>query len=178
MAIRQAVFIITGKTGSGKTTFLENLIPGLRKQKLSVTGFLALRNSNKEEVQDYDLKLIDTNVSPPLASRGYVKGWTKVSNFYFNPEALQRGNKILSDPQIQKRDIVVIDEIGIFELDGKIWANAVSRLINNGSISMIWVVRNALVEKVITKWALKDPVIIDIEKVSIKDAEKMILAIF
>jgi len=107
-----------------------------------------------------------------------VQGWDKIGNFYFNPDVLRRGNEALNDPQILNTDLIVIDEIGIFELDGKIWADVVSRLIDTGSISMIWVVRDALVEKVITKWALKDPVIIDIEKASIRDAEKMIISRF
>jgi hypothetical protein len=43
---------------------------------------------------------------------------------------------------------------------------------------MIWVVRDTLVEKVIKKWGIKDPVITDIEKESVRQAEKRILARF
>lgn len=176
--IKQTIFIITGKIGSGKTTFLNQLIQKLREHNLTVSGFLAKRSVSDEMKQNYEVHVIDTGESIPLASRKPVKGWNKTGNFYLNPEALKRGNDMLSDSQILNKDLIVVDEIGIFELEGKIWADAVSRLIEKGAGIMIWVVRRSLVEKVILKWGLKDTVIIDIEKVSVKDAEKMILSRF
>jgi len=119
-----------------------------------------------------------SNESFPLSSRDYVRGWNKTGNFYFNPEAIKFGNEILNDSQIFSKDIIVIDEIGIFELEGKIWADSVSRLIKKKVRDMIWIVRDTLVEKVIGKWDLNGPVIIDIDKVPVEDAVKMILARF
>ncbi len=175
---KPTVFIITGKTGSGKTTFLVRLIERLRKQGLSVTGFLAVRSVTKEPDRDYDIYLLDPSESIPLASREPVKGWIKISSFYFNPEAILRGNRILNDPQISNKDLVVVDEIGIFELEGKVWADSVSLLVSKSDTYMIWVVRDTILEKVIRKWDLKDPVILDIEKVSIGQTEKRILSMF
>jgi hypothetical protein len=43
---------------------------------------------------------------------------------------------------------------------------------------MILIIRSTLVEKVIQKWGLKDTIIIDIEKVSVKNAAEMILSQF
>jgi nucleoside-triphosphatase THEP1 len=145
---------------------------------MTVSGFLAVRSSINKPGQDYDLILLDTNESIPLSSRKFDNGWPKTGNFYFNPEALKRGNGVLSNSQILNRDLIVVDEIGIFELEGKIWADAVSQLIEKNVGYMLWVVRNTLVEKVVRKWKLKNPIIIDIEKVSLPDAEKMLLAQF
>jgi hypothetical protein len=74
--------------------------------------------------------------------------------------------------------MIVVDEIGIFELEGLIWADAVSRLIEKNVGFLLWVVRNTLVEEVIRKWDLKNPITIDIEKVSLPDAEKLIIGQF
>jgi nucleoside-triphosphatase THEP1 len=178
ITIRQKIFIITGKIGSGKTTFLTELVKRMQEQGLSVSGFLAIRSRVKGSVQSYGIRFPDSKETIPLSSREYVKEWLKTGNFYFNPEALKRGNDMLSDSQILNKDLIVVDEIGIFELEGKIWADAVSRLIKNGAGIMIWVVRSTLVEKVIRRWGLKDTVIIDIDEVSLKEAEKMILSRF
>ena len=75
-------------------------------------------------------------------------------------------------------DLVVVDEVGIFELEGKIWSDSVSLLVRSLYNMMIWVVRDTLVEKVIKKWDIKDSVITDIEKESVRQAEERILAGF
>jgi len=176
--IRPIVFIISGKTGSGKTTFLDQLVKRLQKQSLTVSGFLAKRSGIEDNRQGYEIHLLDTGKTIPLASREPVKDWIRISNFYFNPEAISRGEKILHDPEILNKDLIVIDEIGIFEMEGKIWADSVSHLVSNPDTLMIWVVRDTLLKKVIDKWNLQYPVIIDIQKVSIRQAEKRILSVF
>ena len=88
------------------------------------------------------------------------------------------GKRILNDQEILHKDLVVVDEIGIFELDGKVWADSLSFLVRESQSNMIWVVRDTLIEKVIRKWNLQKPVIIDIERVSIVQAEKTILSVF
>jgi nucleoside-triphosphatase THEP1 len=176
--IKQTIFIITGKIGSGKTTFLKKLIPRLQEHNLSVSGFLALKTSIEKSRRGYKLSFIGTDESLPLLSEKQVQGWNKTGNFYFNPEALHRGNEMMNNSQFSNKDLVVVDEVGIFELEGKIWADALSRLTEQGDVSMILVVRDTLVEKVIRKWDIKDPVIIDIEKVTVQDAEQMILSRF
>ena len=90
----------------------------------------------------YEIQNIQTGKTLPLASRGFIENWNKTGNFYFNPEAILFGNKILTDPGLIKNDLIVLDEIGPFELDGKIWADSVSHLIITSDCPMILVVRN------------------------------------
>jgi nucleoside-triphosphatase len=172
------VIIITGKTGGGKTSFLSKLITVLQAKGISISGFLAKRTSDSASFYKYQIRFLDTNETVPLSSRKKVGDWYKVAHFYFNPEAILMGNRILNDPQILNKDLIVIDEIGIFEMEGKIWADAISHLVSKSEKMMIWVVRDTLVEKVIEKWNLQKPVIIDIQKVSIRQAEEKILSMF
>jgi nucleoside-triphosphatase THEP1 len=172
------VFIISGQTGSGKTTFLDRLTERLREHNLTVAGFLAVRSGTSDFEQTYDILIFESRKSMALATREYVRNWTKIGNFYFNPEAILKGNRILNDPQILNKDLIVVDEIGIFELEGKIWADSISHLVSKSEKMMIWVVRDTLIEKVIEKWSLQKPVIIDIQKVSIRQAEEKILSMF
>ena len=111
-----------------------------------------------------------------MASREYHTGWTKTGNFYFNPEAIQAGNKILNNPEINKYDLIVIDEIGPFELSGEIWAGSLSNLLSHASCHMILLVRKSIIEEVIQKWNIKEAYIIDIEKVTVFEAENLIMS--
>ena len=74
------------------------------------------------------------------------------------------GQDILDDPMICDNDLVIVDEIGPFELDGKIWANSLTRLLDRQCCALLLVVREQLITEVIQKWKLNDPVIIDIEQ--------------
>jgi len=175
---KPVVYIITGKIGSGKTRYLSRLIERLREHNLSVAGFLAVRSGTGDSEQSYDIQFLDTGESIPLESRKFVKNRIKIGNFYFNPEAILIGNKILNDPHIFNKDLIIIDEVGIFELEGKVWSDSISYLVSKHVRTMIWVVRDTLIEKVIRRWDLKDAVIIDIEKETFRQAEERILARF
>jgi len=153
------VFIITGQTGSGKTTFLLNLIDQLRGKALSIAGFAALSVPEDGPSSSFNiLDLVSGNILP-LASRRFIEGWEPIGNFYFNPEGMLMGNNILEDPLINNNDLIVVDEIGPFELEGKIWAESLTRLLAMRSCPVLLVVREQLVSRVIQQWKLKDAMI-------------------
>ena len=141
-----------------------------------MSGILAKGMWRNGQKLVYEIQDIQTGKTLPLASRAFIDAWNKIGNFYFNPKAILLGNKILTDPKLITNDLIVLDEIGPFELDDKIWADSVSLLLITSDCPMILVVRNKLVKKVIQKWKLQKPDIIDIEKVSVRQAEKRIVS--
>jgi nucleoside-triphosphatase THEP1 len=169
------IFIITGNPGCGKTSFLNELLSSLRKRKITVRGFLAPSSSQDKQSQSYEIQNIETGERLPLASRKYSAGWIRTGNFYFNPEAIRAGKKMLNNPGLNKHDLVVMDEIGPFELGGKIWADSLSDLLFDASCHMILVVRKSIIKEVIQKWGLGGACIIDIEKVEVHEAENLII---
>lgn len=141
-----------------------------------MTGFLAPSSSIEKQNQSYEIQNIETGEKLPLASRKVTIGWIRVGNFFFNPEAIREGNKILNNPRLIDYNLIVVDEIGPFELDDKIWAESVSGLLSLSDGTMIWVVRRNLVQEVIRKWDLVNMDIIDIELFTESEAEKMIIS--
>lgn len=158
----KSVFIITGETGSGKTTFLLNLVEQLRMNSLSIAGFAAVSVPEDGPSGSFNLLDLVSGKILPLASRRISKGWEKHGNFYFNPEGIRMGKNILEDPLISGHDLIVVDEIGPFEVEGKIWAAPLTRLLAGQCCSFLLVVREPLVAQVVKRWDLKDAVIIDI----------------
>jgi nucleoside-triphosphatase THEP1 len=160
-ANHKPLFIITGETGSGKTTFLLGLIEELRENGLSVAGFAALSDPEDGPSGSFNMLDLASGKILPLASRKFTEGWEPSGTFYFNPEGIQLGINILEDAMMADNDLIVVDEIGPFELEGKIWAGPLTRLLESQPCPILMVVRKPLVAQVMQHWNLMDAIIID-----------------
>jgi nucleoside-triphosphatase THEP1 len=168
------VFIITGEPGSGKTTFLLKLIEELRGKSLSIAGFAALSVPEDGPSGSFNILDLVSGMMLPLASRRFTKGWHQYGNFYFNPEGILMGKNILEDPKITDNDLIVVDEIGPFELEGQVWADPLTRLLTRQCCSVLLVVREPLVGQVIQKWNLEEAVIMEPGQINPDQAADMV----
>lgn len=170
------IFIITGKTGGGKSTFLSQIVSALQEAQIRIGGFIADKHSTENHDYFYELRDVQSGKSIPLSSKNYTEGWIRIGKFYFNPGAIAFWSDLLSGLKNKSADLIVIDEIGPFELEDMMWAGAISYLLAATDLPMIWVVRTGLVEPVLNKWRISKPVIIDINKDSVSQAVKQILS--
>lgn len=69
------VFIITGETGSGKSSFLVKLLERLRRRKISVSGIPAKGMWRNGQKQVYEIQNIQTGKTMPLASKGLSQNY-------------------------------------------------------------------------------------------------------
>ncbi len=174
------VFILTGETGSGKTTFLLKLIEELRGKALSLAGFVALSIPGDGPSGSYNILDLVSGKILSLASRKFAKGWKQIGNFYFNPEGIQMGKEILDDPLIINNYLIVFDAVLLslpvmhgaignpifaFLLDGKVWADSLTHLLSGQNYSVLLVVREQLVSRVMQVWKLEHAMIIEIGQV-------------
>jgi nucleoside-triphosphatase THEP1 len=171
---KQEIYLLTGNTGSGKSSFLAELVRDLRSLSIPAGGFLAPSFLDYDGSRSYQILDLTSDKSLPLASRKFREGWQREGNYSFNPEALHLGIRILMDPDIGPDDIIIVDEVGPFELEGRIWAVGLDHLRSEVSCTMIWTVRKPLLDSVIRNWQIHKPVIIDIEKHSTGQACEMI----
>ena len=134
-------------------------------QKFNVYGFLSFgtfKNNKRDAFYLYDLA---SGEKMQLCSTEKSEKWEPFFRFYFNPEAITRGNQILEDAPVSKNTIIVIDEIGPRELDKKGWYHGIKKTRNTPGIK-IYVVRKSILQQVIDKFSVREPVIIDIQKFS------------
>ncbi len=169
------IFIITGKRGGGKTSFLSELIENLKGSKLSVDGILALAAQSGELPDSYSMSHIKTGASIPLCDRNPNSDWIKTGPFYFNPLALEMGNRILTNPEIVNSHVIFIDETGRFELEGKIWSTSITWLLRNASCPLVFSIRESLVEQVVEHWNLRVYEILNIQKTTPHHASRAII---
>jgi nucleoside-triphosphatase THEP1 len=148
------IFIILGKQGSGKTTFLEKLVDGLAKSGVHAGGFVAQGMWSNKKRTGFNLKAIKDGQTIRLCSVDSRDGYNLFGQFWFNPEAIKLGHEIIMKESL-KSDIMVIDEIGIFELQENIWFDSFMYLLNETSTPAIITVREKIISDVIDKFGLK-----------------------
>ncbi len=145
------IFLLTGISGSGKTTFLGELATILANNNLTPGGFTApglWDGGMRSGFRLFDLYHKKVYL---LAETG--KSGTEMQGpFAFDIGTLALGNKLLSQqvnhPQI---DLIFVDEVGPFELRGKGWASSL-KLIARAEKPQIWAVRPSLAEQVAERW--------------------------
>ncbi len=145
------VIIITGSKGEGKTTKLQSLIKLLLKKNIPITGFIAPASFVDGERNTYNLKGIGSEETITLCSSISQIGYEKIGSFYFNNPAIILGNQILKSAS-RNNKIIVIDEIGPFELKGKVWYNSMLSAMKQDGKVIIITVREILVEEIVVKF--------------------------
>ena len=136
----------TGPRHSGKTTTASDLVKIAHKEGFIVAGLLAPSLYDNGELIGFGALDLKNNTRKPLARFNTEKA--KTMPLKFIPEGLKVGYTALSQASTQSADLVVVDEFGPMELEGRVWREAIDLLLSNGESLIVLVVRRELVEKV------------------------------
>ena len=153
---KNKVFIISGRSGEGKTSLLKQVIKTLQKKGLRINGFYAQGTWEQNTRSAHCLVEINGQKKIELCTTNKTKGWTKENRFYFNPVAIEFGNKIIEEATKSNAHLIVIDEIGPFELQGKIWAQKFFNLLKLSKVPILITTKQKLINAVVTKFEIKD----------------------
>lgn len=132
------VYLFTGPIKSGKSSRLFEWI----KAKKSVAGILSLLVDDKKQLYSISKKRgksLECNLENSL----------KIGRYQFDPEVFSWARKALINDVNRNPKILIIDEIGPLELDGKGLEPAVSKVLkltkNMVDLTIVLVVRTAMV---------------------------------
>ena len=154
--------ILTGSPGDGKTTFIKKLISFLKTEDISVSGIFA-SGTWKDGVRDsFDVVDIETGQHLLLCDHMNTPGSLKFRHFFFKPGGIEFGLNSIKNGLKSGPKVMVIDEIGGFELIGGGWYPVLNEVIRQQNLIRILVVRRTLVNDVIKKWNIDMPQIIDV----------------
>jgi nucleoside-triphosphatase len=145
------ILFITGPQGGGKTTFVKELAALLKKSGFSTGGFIAEGYWENNLRSGFDIVEIGELNKELLCNTIAGKGDEKFHRFFFKQKGLQFGNQIL-EKTAGKNLVVIIDEVGALELQGRGWANALEKLIKNPPLAMIWTVRENIAERISSRF--------------------------
>ena len=143
---RNKLVLWTGEKHSGKTTSAAKLVEIARREGFNVAGLLAPSLYRDGELLGFDAIDLQNETRKPLAKRNTDTG--KTERFTFLPEGLKLGNAALSVTAAKSADLVIVDEFGPLELDGRGWRENVDLLLASGGALILLVVRQELAERV------------------------------
>jgi nucleoside-triphosphatase THEP1 len=168
------IYIVTADKQGGKTTFIKGLIAFVESSDVEISGFYAegLWGENGERA-GFNLITLPEKHSVPLCDRTSTQ-WLNYGVYYFNPLAIELGRQILNN--VRPESLVFIDEIGVFELEDKLWATSFSSILNQQKNTIVLTVRRMFLEDVLKKWNLSNTFFIDVSTDHPENAGKAIIS--
>jgi nucleoside-triphosphatase THEP1 len=163
------VFIVTGERGAGKTTFIKNLTCNLKAMNVRTGGILSERIMTGTETTGYDIVNLESGTKEKFLCAGEPHGIGTIGKFNICEEGLREGRKILHSQLHGRNRLVVIDEVGMLDINDVGWAENIDQLVKKSHNNILLSVRDQFVGKVTEKWSIDNPVIINISEI---DAEK------
>ena len=160
------IFVISGETRSGKTTFLKQIINDLKQAnpQLKIGGIIAHGTDYRGERFGFSIENIITGEKQYLCSREKAHDDDlKTGRFYFSKTGFEFGNNAILD-ELENMDILVIDEVGYLEIKGQGWFEVIEKAMNKPGLDMIFVVRKRILEDVLNLWQNKHFIVVDITK--------------
>lgn len=156
------IFIVTGKTDAGKTSFLVKLIDALKVNEIKVGGIYSRKVFENAERIGYDVVDIETNKGTAFL-RTYSNGTSeKIGIFFIFSQGQKFGIERLKSANNKEIELVIVDEVGKLELSGKGWSRELDNILNSKSKHLLIVVREDFIEEAIAKWNFLDVVFIRI----------------
>ncbi|MBK7030395.1 MAG: hypothetical protein IPH45_14870 [Bacteroidales bacterium] len=171
---RKPVVMISGERQQGKTTYVYDLVKRLKNKPIKMTGFFATGVHEGEQRVGFDLVDIASTDAIPLCRLDKKGDQQNHHRFRFFDKALLKGREILSSGDAQ---LVVIDEVGPYELQNEGWATSIQNICQKQRSIQIWTVRKQLVERIAATWPVGDIYVVDIEKDSLIATEALIMGL-
>jgi nucleoside-triphosphatase THEP1 len=158
------VFIITGSIRGGKTTFVEMLIELFRSNNIKVGGILSKRVSDGSVTTGYDIVNIETGQKEEFLRENGKSGIGTIGRFIICSKGLAEGKKIINSLINHPNKLVIIDEVGLLEIQNNGWSNCIDDLLGKSSNHILMTVRDIYVDEVKNKWDLTEAVTFDISE--------------
>lgn len=176
--IQKPMPIITGELEEGKTGFASQLAIILKNEGLRTGGFVSPRIIENNKTIGYKLERIANKESCDFLRLNTDNSKSDIGRFNVNAGAFATAHNWLEQDSASACDILIIDEVGKWEISGKGWKNELDAILNNSPVPMVWTVRKSYLEDIITAFNLNDPLIFDVSLSEPVDAAKIILQKF
>jgi len=148
-----------GDKHSGKTTAAAKLIDCLRKKGAAAGGILAPSIYANDRLVGFDIVDVQNDLRVPLAVRD--ENICGAVPYRFYEKGLELGHLALGPGKNEAADIVIVDEYGPLELDGKGWRDDVDRLLEQSYPPVLLVVRRKIAEQVKLLYSKYNPLVFE-----------------
>lgn len=140
---------------------LLQVINELKNGAICCKGFVAEGKWTNNLRSGFSIKDLKTGKSYILCPENPGTGHEKIGRFYFNQKTIKIGEKILLDGK--PGELMVIDEIGLFELKGKVWGKVLQTLLDQAQNPMLITVRQKFLKDVIDNFNIEIPLVFELQ---------------
>lgn len=155
----QVIFIITGEQGEGKTNALFKLINLLKKSGLTMKGFCAPGEWEKGLRSRFYLNDINSKTTMVLCQNIPENGFKQMGRFFFNPETISSGERLIDEAK--PNELIVIDEIGRFEMQSKIWGPVLEKKLMENSNPLLLTMRKQFLDELVKHFKMIRIIVFD-----------------
>ncbi|MDY0141318.1 MAG: nucleoside-triphosphatase [Bacteroidales bacterium] len=159
--IKHRVIIITGEKNEGKTSFIKDIISLLTEHKINFGGVLSAKQLVDNNCIGYDIVDIKSDFKTPFLQQGDMLNSENNIRWSIVKQGLEFGKQSLKK-SVENNDVIIIDEIGLLELQNKGWSDFLNEIKNYQEKIYILTVRKMFVDDIISKYNLGSAVIINI----------------
>ncbi|MCA1756603.1 MAG: DUF2478 domain-containing protein [Bacteroidales bacterium] len=171
---RPDIFILAGDKGEGKSTFAEQITLLLKQKGVKTAGFISRGTWDGNARKNFTLTDIESGREKLLCSVDKSTGTVKQGRFWFNNDALEMGEKIITDAASKNDTVTIIDEVGPLEIGGKGWYRAIEYLCSTSDSPQLWSVRSSLAHKAARRWNSGNIYIIQVSEITPEAAATLI----
>ena len=140
------LILFTGRKHSGKTTAADRLARQVRSKGFSVAGLLAPAVYKESRLVGFGAFDLRGDRQIDLANRRITTG--KRAGWVFTEAGLKLGKAALNPSAASSADLIIIDEFGPLEMDGRGWRKEVDLLLTSTDVPVVLIVRQELEEPV------------------------------
>jgi nucleoside-triphosphatase len=168
---KTVVFILSGKQGEGKTTKLQEVVALLKPEIPDIFGFYALGNWENGLRKSFQIVSVKTGEQHLLCQR---KGRSETSKgfFEFYRSAVFRGEQWINTGIEQNGRLCVLDEIGRFELEQRVWYHALQEILQSQT-PLLFTVRESLTDQVLRYFSIQQVMIFNVSNASRQIADRI-----
>ena len=161
---KKNVVLICGGSGSGKTSMVEKICVCAEKKGMTVGGISAPGTFKDGYRFSLDVMNLATRERHFLAQR-YLPSDITFGPFGFSVDGLAFGKSAILQAIKRRVDILVIDEIGPFELMNRGWASSLKQAISSAICPLVVTIRPEVVVDVCSNFfSLREIVSIPVEE--------------
>ena len=147
------VTIISGKKHSGKTTKLLSYISELQSNGNVCAGIVAIGHFKDNKRCAFDLVDILGNKKQEFMTTTPSLKFKKTGKFHIIPDGEKFGKTVLESETTLNADVIIIDEIGPLELEGKGWAKYLKQFLKLDK-NLVITVREQLLDDVCKEFGI------------------------
>ncbi|HNS16539.1 MAG TPA: nucleoside-triphosphatase [Bacteroidales bacterium] len=160
------IFLITGKKGEGKTSWVMNLARLLAGEHIQVGGICSTGTWKDGERDRFHVRDLENGRTSLLCDRVDEGSDIPYHHFFFKQSGVDFGLEALRKTCHTSPDVLIIDEVGGLELQKGGWATFLETLHDVPAGIILLVVRESLADRVRDHWHLTDAKVVRIADIT------------